>query len=239
MNFSELAARSYVPYSGLKQVCIVRGRSGTIYGGVRIENLSYPLSISRFQSALFNCLAAGDSPEAIILPDNPSHNELHEYWTKEYGCEIETDPGTEFTLYNPLISGLNNEADILKKLRELCDSAVTPNSDFQVSALLETSEGLIPGVNVECSSWELGLCAERVAISRAFSSGCTDFGDMYVSAPKSEYVSPCGGCRQVLFEHLPNSRIILDQNDNRRMSVKTTQLLPYHFGGEVLRKSNS
>ncbi len=236
MNFSTLADRSYVPYSGEKQACVVKGASGKLYGGVRIENISYPLTISPVQGALFCCLASGDKPETVITPEKPDNEGLMPYWLSEYDCTLKTDPDFEFELHNPVITDIENEQELMKRLRNLCSAAVAPNSDFQVSALLETDTGWMPGVNVECSVWELGLCAERLAVSRFFTHGTGVPGRIFVAAPKSEYVSPCGACRQVLLEHMPDSRIMLDQNDNKMLSVKISHLLPYHFGGEILRK---
>ncbi len=237
MEFKTLIKNSYVPYSGTAKVCVVRSTEGQYFPGVRVENISYPLSISRIQSALFSCLASGSRPEAIIFPDEPGREELSTYWKQEYDISFEINPELNFDTPDILIKEKLDDKAIFNRLSLLCELAVTPNSDFQVSALLEVEGGFVPGVNVECSNWELGLCAERVAISRAVSIGHRSFGNMYVMAPKSDYVSPCGACRQVLMEHLPASRIVLHQNDNQTMSVTTLQLLPYHFGGEVLKKN--
>lgn len=236
MDFKTLNKHSYVPYSGNAKSCVVRSTDGNYFPGVRIENISYPLTIGRIQSALFSCLGAGKRPETIIFSEDPGTEELLPYWMAEYGITADVNSAFSFESEPLILKDKLSDSKIFTKLSELCEMAITPNSNFQVSALLEVENGYIPGVNVECSNWELGICAERIAISRAISLGYKSFGNMYVMAPKSDYVSPCGSCRQVLMEHLPAGRIVLHQNDIHTMSVTSSQLLPYHFGGEVLKK---
>jgi homotetrameric cytidine deaminase len=245
----DFSSCSYVPYSLQPEYCYAVDSDGGIHPGVRIENISYPLSISRVQAALFSCLAAGQTPVELAFPDQPDEKqELLSYWQAEYdihittGAPLRTDEQA-VRIHDPVLKLSPDEtgrSSLYGRLLELCKKAVTPNSDFQVAALLEVGEPgrYIPGVNVECSNWQLGLCAERMAISRAISMGYarSSFGDLYVVAPKSDYVSPCGACRQVISEHMRSSRIFLYENEVKCLSVTTNELLPYHFGGDVLRK---
>lgn len=231
MTFTELLEFSYTPYSGKPNACIAIGKSGKAYPGVRIENISYPLTISAIQAALFTCIAAGDTPVKLIVQKAPKRADLLNFWKNEYQLEIETAPGFVYEPINPIIKIPENK--VSEKLFELCGSAVTPNSGFPVSCLLQVEGGFIPGVNVECSNWELGLCAERIAIALAISHGIRDFSAVHVYAPKSDYVSPCGGCRQVLMEHLPGKSVLLYQNETEQMRLTTSHLLPYHFKAKL------
>jgi cytidine deaminase len=56
----ELLTRSYAPYSKFPVAALVRGRSGTFYGGVNVENASYPLSRCAEQNAVAALVAAGE-----------------------------------------------------------------------------------------------------------------------------------------------------------------------------------
>lgn len=240
---TDLSAYSYVPYSLQAGYCYAEDTRGSWHPGVRIENISYPLSVSRIQAALFSCLASGRHPRRLHFPGSaPGAEELLSFWQAEYELEA---PGLSAqppaALHNPLVSpGAGHRKQMYARLMQLCRNAVTPNSDFQVAALLEVENGagFIPGVNIECSNWQLGLCAERIAIVRAISMGYNReaFGDLYVVAPKSDYVSPCGACRQVINEHLPGRRVYLYENEEKCMSISSGELLPYHFGGDILRK---
>ena len=178
--------KGYNPYSGTENICYVKGASCIFYPGVRIENVSYPLTISSIQAAVCSCLANGDSPTHYFIGDQKP--ELLEVWATEYdmkpGGEL---PDEGIKMFEPLIK---NIPDIKKELTALTVGAVTPNSGFPVSALLQTEEGFIRGVNVELSSWALGLCAERVAISRALTAGYTRFKSIHIYAPEADFVSP-------------------------------------------------
>jgi len=234
MKFEHLLKRAYSPYSGKSNACVVMDTMGGFHPGIDVENLSYPLSIAYIQNALFNCLSEGKTPQKIIYHTKPKQGDLNDYWEKEYQLTSEVIPDLEFELQWNLKK--INERDIPTYLTRLCDFSITPNSSFPVACVLETEDGFIEGVNVECSNWELGLCAERVAISKAISYGYREFKSIHISAPKSDYVSPCGGCRQVLMEHLPGVRVFLYQSGNELMTLTTSQLLPYHFKGDSLKK---
>lgn len=242
MDFKQLSLFSYAPYSGKPQACVVRAESGSIYTGVRIENISYPLTIGRIQAAVFSCLADGETPETLILPNAAEPGEMLPYWQEQFGLEVITRPGFSFT---PKSLAIPKEAFTkgisFDDLLSLCAKAVIPNSAFPVAALLETGDGFIPGVNTETSAWELGLCAERLALSRAISAGYSpaQIGNMYIAAPDGDYVSPCGACRQVMMEHIQARRIHLYQNKNEVLSVGCADLLPYHFSSDKLTNKSA
>lgn len=233
MTIDSLLERAYAPYSGEKYVCVVRSYDGRFFPGVNVENISYPLSVSHIQTAVYSCMAAGCSPEELIIPKNPQTRDLISFWVEELSLKVSIEPDLSFEPENIIT---DEPANMYAYLQKLCKKAVIPNSSFPVSCLLETDLGWIEGVNIEVSNWELGLCAERVAITRALANGCKEFRSIHILAPKSDYVSPCGACRQVLAEHLNQSRVHLYQNEYEVMSVSTSDLLPFHFRGETLRK---
>ena len=58
-----------------------------------------------------------------------------------------------------------------------------------------------PGCNVENAAYSLATCAERTAIVKAVSEGRKEFDTIVVCALNhSNYISPCGGCRQIMSE---------------------------------------
>jgi cytidine deaminase len=76
-------------------------------------------------------------------------------------------------------------------------AAYAPYSNFLVGAVVRARDGrLFEGVNVENAAYPLGICAERTAISRAVTDGCAP-GDLEAIAITA---SPCGGCRQWIYE---------------------------------------
>lgn len=236
MDIEKIANRSYVPYSNSPSVCIVRSVDDHYFPGVRIENASFPLTISAIQNALFNCIAADERPKALYVKD-PAHHNV-EFWKLEYGLWIySTEELEEFSFTSPLVTLAEDE--IQPTLISLLDKARVKNSGFPVAALLETDRGFIPGINIEMSEWSFGLCAERVAIARALAHGITYFKGMYIHTRNGEFSSPCGACRQVMIEHLPQQQIHLHHADHTISNHYIQDLLPYSFHPSNLTKENS
>ncbi|MEX0647458.1 MAG: cytidine deaminase [Balneolaceae bacterium] len=228
---SGISLQSYSPYSGIEEYCFIEGTSGTAYPGVRIENISFPLTIPAIQAAVCSCLANGDQP-AILYQQKPE-SELLSYWVDQYSLAVKQEIPAFQNLYDPLLTSVADVAALLKKLAE---KAIVPHSGFEVAALLETPAGFICGVNVEVSAWSLGLCAERVAISRAVAAGYTEFTSLHIYAPKGDFSSPCGACRQILTEWLPDKIVKLHHGDGSLSTHYTSHLLPYGFTSNSLKK---
>ena len=75
--------------------------------------------------------------------------------------------------------------------------AYAPYSRYDVGASVLARDGRVfDGVNVENAAYPLGVCAERTAISAAATAGLRP-GDLEAIGITA---SPCGGCRQWLFE---------------------------------------
>lgn len=233
MMFTKLQDRVYSPYSNISEFCAVEGKSGLLYPGVRLENISFPLSISAVQGAICSCLGNSDEPAILYQPENSS--ELIGEWVEKFNIEHINNTPEKSDYYNPLIKGSIN---IKKTLQELAQKAVTTHSDFPVSALIEVDGGYISGVNVEVPAWSLGLCAERVAIFRAVSAGYTTFKKIHVFAPKGDFSSPCGACRQVLAEWMPNEQVELNHGDGSISTHAISDLLPFGFTSGSLNKKS-
>lgn len=227
---SDEPVRSYSPYSGTEETCFIKGKSGVFYPGVRIENISFPLTIPAVQGAVCSCLANSDQP--AVLYQQKTSTGGSSYWVNEFSLEVEQNVPESAKYYNPVISFHENTSGALK---ELSEKAIVPHSDFPVSAFLKVSGGFIPGVNVELDEWNLGLCAERVAISRAVASGYSDFEGLSLYAPKGDFSSPCGACRQILAEWLPDKKVELYHGDGSVSTHYTAHLMPYGFTSKTLK----
>lgn len=226
-----LKERVYSPYSNTVEYCIVEGKSGTHYPGVRVENISFPLTISAIQGAICSCLGNGDEPAIIYQPEPVS--ELLHYWLEEFNISIKNKLPDQPSLFDPFLS---KSTDLEKALLELTKKSHTQHSNFPVAALLKVNDGYISGVNVELSSWALGLCAERVAIFRAISAGYREFEKIIVTAPKGDFSSPCGACRQVMAEWMPRKQVELHHGDATLSTHNIAQLLPHGFTTGNLKK---
>ncbi len=81
-------------------------------------------------------------------------------------------------------------------------NAYAPYSHFKVGAAVLGEDGVIyTGGNIENVSYGLTNCAERTAIFKMVSTGCTKFLGLAVVAGEEPGPSgPCGACRQVISE---------------------------------------
>ncbi|MDZ7771834.1 MAG: cytidine deaminase [Balneolaceae bacterium] len=203
---------------------------------MRVENLSFPLTISAPQAALFHCLSEGAEPRRLYL-ERPEGAEAG-YWREEYGLELRSleEAGEAGKAHLPL---LEERDDIPALLADLLGQARTAHSGFPVSAVLETDLGLVSGVNIECSDWSRGLCAERVALAKAVAAGANAFRRLHIHTGEGEFSSPCGACRQVLAEHMPGATLCLHHADRSRSDFFACDLLPYGFHSSALRNSSS
>ncbi|SHE64778.1 cytidine deaminase [Seinonella peptonophila] len=122
------------------------------------------------------------------------------------------------------------------KVREAQQRAYVPYSHFPVGAVVETAEGLlISGANIENASYGLTMCAERVALFKAYSEGYRQFRSLTVVANTKRMISPCGACRQVMSELChPQMEVILINASGEQMKTTVEELLPYAFSEEDL-----
>jgi cytidine deaminase len=87
--------------------------------------------------------------------------------------------------------------DLVERARAAADRAYAPYSQYHVGAAVRAVDGRVfEGVNVENAAYPLGICAEKAAISAAVAAGYGP-GDLEAIGITA---SPCGGCRQWLFE---------------------------------------
>lgn len=110
-----------------------------------------------------------------------------------------------------------DDASLLEAARAARKEAYCPYSNFPIGAAVLTSDGRVfVGCNVENASYGLTVCAERVAVFNAITSGASAIRKIAISCLKGdpkqpETVMPCGACRQVLQEFMtPDSQIIVD-----------------------------
>ena len=108
--------------------------------------------------------------------------------------------------------------------------AHAPYSHFQVGAALETPEGeMIAGCNVENATYGLTVCAERVALFKAISEGKRRFKRVCVVADTAAPTSPCGACRQLLWEFGGDIEVLLANLDGIKARHQMTDLFPHPF----------
>ena len=132
----------------------------------------------------------------------------------------------------------DNMTQLIEVAVEAAKNAYIPYSEYPVGAALRDSAGAIhTGCNVENASYPATICAERVALVKAVSEGVREFDTLVVVT--SNGGSPCGICRQMLFEFAPDLRVIVADLDGRvHVDAALRELLPHGFGPSNLTDSH-
>jgi cytidine deaminase len=101
--------------------------------------------------------------------------------------------------------------------------------------VLSESGEIFSGCNVENASYGLTMCAERVAIGQAVSKGQRRVTAVAVYTPTPSGTTPCGACRQVIFEFGPDCTIVCVHDGPNADVYSAGELLPHGFGPTKLR----
>jgi len=109
--------------------------------------------------------------------------------------------------------------------------AYAPYSQFRVGAALLTTTGkLFSGCNVENASYGMTNCAERTAIFSAVAELGPKLEICAISVVNDHGVpcSPCGACRQVIYEFGPDA-VVFFLGAKGEKQAHITELLPEGF----------
>ena len=123
---------------------------------------------------------------------------------------------------------------LLDTARQAAERAYAPFSHFRVGAAILTEEGeVFTGCNVENSSYGLTNCAERTAIFTAVAAGALgrecELAAVAVVNSEGAICSPCGACRQVIYEFGPDAVVIYRAHNGEMAQTKARDLLPEGF----------
>ncbi len=127
-----------------------------------------------------------------------------------------------------------NEQDL--ELIELASQAIKANYDnvnfnHTVSCGVRCASGRVyVGVNVYSLH---GACAEQVAIGTAVTNGEREFVSIVAIRGKDgdEILPPCGNCRQMLNDYMPNCEVIIS-NSGGGKKLQAKELLPFAYAVE-------
>lgn len=74
-----------------------------------------------------------------------------------------------------------------------------------------------------------GSCAEYITMGIAISAGERKFDTIVAVHEKAVngVLSPCGNCRQMLFEYCPDIRVIVNDDSGKLVKVSARDLLPF------------
>ena len=122
-------------------------------------------------------------------------------------------------------------AKLLRSAKRVMKNAHAPYSNFRVgAAILLSNRKIFSGCNVENASYGMTNCAERTAIFSAVAQLGPNIEILAVSVVNGQGVpcSPCGACRQVIYEFGPDATVFF-QGAKGRKQAHITELLPEGF----------
>ena len=127
---------------------------------------------------------------------------------------------------------------LIQAARRARENALADFSHFQVGAALETADGtIVAGCNIENATYGLTICAERVAMFKALSEGHRAFRRIAIVADTDDPTSPCGPCRQILWEFGGNLEVILANLTEEKGRYHLEDLLPLPFDARMLGRN--
>lgn len=159
---------------------------------------------------------------------------------QKHSCPVQSSQMQE-TNYDQLNE---QQKKLLDAAEAVMQQSYNPYSHFAVGAALLAADGtIISGTNFENAAYGSSICAERAAILRANAMGYRNFQAIAIIArgekPVEDIVSPCGACRQVIYEVSDLSDQVIDviMSNTRKdhITIATiNQLLPLGFGPKAL-----
>lgn len=125
--------------------------------------------------------------------------------------------------------------ELIARAVQVRENACADYSHYKVGAALLAASGKIyTGCNVENSTYGLTVCAERVALWKALSEGERTFTHLAVVTASDPPASPCGACRQLLWEYCGDIAVILASLAGRRQSLRLADIFPRPFDQRAL-----
>lgn len=128
-------------------------------------------------------------------------------------------------------SNRESPAALIEAARGAAQNAYAPYSKFKVgAALLTTGGAIVLGCNVENASYGVTNCAERTAIYSAVAQLGPDVEIRAIAVVNAGNApcSPCGACRQAIYELGPNA-IVFFLGKSGWKELPIAELLPFGF----------
>ncbi len=108
-----------------------------------------------------------------------------------------------------------------------------PDKHFVLAAMRTKSGKIYTAFNLKTTATRASVCAESIALAKTIENGELDIDTLVVVAYLNGsfeplIVSPCGICRELLYDYSPQLKIILSHNGTTFVtSVQDLLLFPY------------
>ena len=135
----------------------------------------------------------------------------------------------------------HDDLDLLNEAIRAAKGAYAPYSHFYVGAAVRLDDGsIVHGNNQENAAYPSGMCAERTALFAASAQNGANTGFESIAIVGIDHkgllceASPCGACRQVMYEYEQRQRhplrtICYTSSGRVRVFASIRDLLPFGF----------
>jgi cytidine deaminase len=128
-------------------------------------------------------------------------------------------------------------AKLVSAAKAVRKKAYAPYSKYRVGAAILTRSGTVYiGCNVENATYGATICAERSAIVQMIAAGENDPIACAVVTAGPRPGSPCGICRQVLYEFAADMPIALVAEGTKKEARRSTTLAELLPDGFLLKR---
>jgi cytidine deaminase len=134
-----------------------------------------------------------------------------------------------------------DEAALLRRARAVRARSYSPYSHFRVGAVIQLADGQqFEGVNIENASYRMTTCAEQSAVATMATTGTrSPIVAVAVVGDGDDPCTPCGACRQTIFEFGPDATVYSSGDGGRPLITHITELLPHGFGPKRLAQGQA
>ncbi len=120
---------------------------------------------------------------------------------------------------------------LTEEARAIASRAYVPYSGYRVGAAAMVEDGrVVTGCNVENASYGMTLCAECGLVSSLHATGGGRLTHFVCVDGEGAVTTPCGRCRQLLFEHGGKELLLMTVSGVLSMA----EVLPDAFGPDYL-----
>lgn len=127
--------------------------------------------------------------------------------------------------------------NLMKEASKARRHAYSPYSKQRVGAAVLAANGKIySSGNVENCCYALTICAERGALYHAIAAGEHRFKALAVTNGSSEWIVPCGVCRQVIWELAGDIPIMMVNRKKQTRTIPLSALYPVPYKQKAKRR---